>query len=307
MACCLLIPVACSDEEMGKGNAAFEITDAPIDDASVSAVMVTIADIQVSGKSISGFTKQTIDIAAYQEGNTKLLATAMNLDARTYSNLTLVLDLDHDANGDAPGCYVRTTDNVKHKLRSTTSATLEIPISKTWEVQRNATSNIVLDFDLRKSIVHSDNTEAQYRFVNDDNLSGAIRVVNKSKTGTISGSYTETEATNADEVIVYAYKKGTFSFSSEMQPQGEDGVQFSHAIASAQVKESLTGKTFKLALLEAGEYELIFASYNEDASGQMTLTAVHESEMKMNGSVINALTLQSQATANVSINITGLF
>jgi hypothetical protein len=307
MACCMLFLVACGDEEMGQGNAEFEITDAPIDDASVDAVMVTVADVKVNGTSISGFTKQTINLKAYQEGNTKLLATALKLDAKSYSKLTLVLDLDHDVNGDAPGCYVRTTDATKYKLSSTASGTMDVVLTKTWKVQNNTTNKIVLDFDLRKSIVYSDNAEARYRFVNEDNLQSSIRVVEKSNTGTIKGSYMETESTNADEVIVYAYKKGTFSFSHEMQPQGEDGMLFSNAVASAQVKESLTGKTFTLALLEAGEYELRFASYNENASGQMEFSAMHQSEIKQNDSVISSITLHGEVTTNISTNITGLF
>src|SRR5688572_27253765 len=91
---------ACSDNEpMGKGDVDFEITDAPCDDASVKGVFVTIAEVRIDGKPIPGFTKQTIDLKAYQEGNTKLLVGAKQLDAKSYNNLTLVLDANTDASG----------------------------------------------------------------------------------------------------------------------------------------------------------------------------------------------------------------
>jgi len=96
--------IACDDtsEPMGKGDVEFEITDAPSDDASVKGVWVTVADLKVDGKSVPSFAKQTIDLTAYQEGNTKLLATAGQLDAKSYNKLTLVLDLEKDQNGNTP-------------------------------------------------------------------------------------------------------------------------------------------------------------------------------------------------------------
>src|SRR5688500_11489489 len=85
--------MACSDDAEtlnGKGEVEFELTDSPADDANIKGVMVTIAEIQVDGKSISGFSKQTIDVKAYQEGATKLLAS-VQVDAKTYRNVVLVL------------------------------------------------------------------------------------------------------------------------------------------------------------------------------------------------------------------------
>jgi len=300
----MLVFSACNDEEMGKGNVEFEITDAPIDDASVDAVMVTVADVKVNGVSVAGFTRQTINLKAYQEGNTKLLATAMQLDAKTYNNLTLVLDLDRDADGNSPGCYVRTVDNTKYKLRTTASGTLDVVLSKAWNVRSNATTKVVLDFDLRKSIAYSENAEIRYRFVSDNNLREAIRIVAKENAGTIKGSYQESTNSNADVVIAYAYKRGTFNASTETQAQGEDNLLFAKAVSSVKVKQGLTGKTFTLALLEAGEYEIYFASYNE-STGKMMFSAMLTSETQVDGSVSNFVTVKGELTTNISANITG--
>ena len=304
---CLFFMGACNDEDMGTGDVEFEITDAPIDDASVSAVMVTIADVKINGQSISGFSKQTINLMAYQDGNTKALATALQLDARTYNNLTLVLDLDQDADGDAPGCYVRTLDNTKYKLKSTASGTLELTINKGWTVRKNVTTNIVLDFDLRKSITYSENTEQKYRFVSDANLTNAIRVVAKANAGKIEGSYEETVASEADQVIVFAYKKGTFNETVETQPQDDDNLLFANAVASTKVKSSLTGKTFVLALLEEGEYELYFAKYMEEGEGEVRYNALLQSETSVNGTPSGWVVLKANLTTTISSNITGLF
>ena len=165
----------------------------------------------------------------------------------------------------------------------------------------------MLDFDLRKSITYAENAETRYRFVSDHNLREAIRIVAKGNAGTIKGSYQESTSSNADQVIVYAYKRGAFNAFMETQPQGEDKLLFAKAVSSVKVKQGFTGaKTFTLALLEAGEYELHFAAYNESA-GKMMFSTMLSSEIKVNGSVINYVTLQSEVTTNISTNITGLF
>ena len=100
MSCLILILAACNEDDAAPrnmGSVQFEITDAPIDDASVKSVFVTVADIKVDGQSISGFNKTTIDVLAFQNGNTSFLADT-ELEAKTYTDLTLVLDFENDEN-----------------------------------------------------------------------------------------------------------------------------------------------------------------------------------------------------------------
>jgi hypothetical protein len=294
-----------SNETAGEGDVEFEITDSPIDDANVKSVMVTVADVKVDGQSLSGFTKQTIDLKAYQDGNTKLLGNA-HMAARTYSKITLVLDLDADANGNAPGCYVLSQDNTKYKLKSTTSGKTDITISQGWKVAKETTTKIVMDFDLRKSVRYSDDPAIRYSFVSDANLQSAVRVVTKEKSGTIKGSYEESSSVNAETIVVYAYKKGTFNATTETQAQGADGIQFKNAVASAGVKESLTGKVFTVAYLPEGEYELHFAAYSKNTtSGKVAFEAMLQSETNVDGSVANIIKVQGSASINISAVING--
>ena len=299
-----LMLAACNEEApMGKGDVDFEITDAPTDDASVKSVFVTIAEVRIGGQPVPGFTKQTIDLKAYQEGNTKLFASAKQLDAKSYNNLTLVLDVNTDASGNTPGCYVQTVDNAKYKLRNDANAMMEIAINKGWTVASNTKSTVVLDFDLRKSIRYMSDPAVKYNFVSNGELSSAIRVVNKANTGTISGSYQESSSSNADKIIVYAYKKGTFSASSETSAQGESQIYFANATASAEVKQGITGKTFKLALLESGDYELYFSAYKKDTSGRLAFQSMLTSETSVNGQVGNIIKVDAGATINVAAMI----
>jgi len=302
----VLALTSCSDNEpMGKGDADFEITDATSDDASVKGVFVTVTDIKLNGKSISGFTKQTIDLKAYQEGNTKLLVTSQ-LDAKTYSTLTLVLDLNTDEHGNSPGCYVLNNDNVKFKLRESTTGKEEITLAKTFKITSNNKSKIVLDFDLRKSIRSVEDQSIRYSFVSAENMKASVRVVVKEKTGNISGIYTEEQNTNSDYIIVYAYHKGTFNASTELQGDASDNIYFKNAVSSALVKDNLGVKTYTLALLEEGEYEFHFASYTKNSeTGRLSFTNMLQSETSLNGSVGNYFTIKAGASLALSSSIKG--
>jgi hypothetical protein len=301
--------MACDDdsnEPMGQGEVEFEITDAPVDDASVKSVVVTVADVKVDGQSLSGFTKQTIDLKAYFDGNTRILGNAV-MDARTYSNVALVLDLDTDAQGNSPGCYVLGQDNIKYKLKSTATGKTDIIINQSWKAAKDTKTKIVMDFDLRKSIRYSDDPAVRYSFVSDNNLQAAVRLVAREKSGTLKGSYQENSDVNTEKIIVYAYKKGTFNAATETQAQGTDGTYFKNAVASAEVKDGLTGKIYTLAFLQEGDYELYFAAYSKNTStGRVSFDAMLQSETSVDGTVASIIRVKAATSINLSTSIKGI-
>ena len=306
--CAMLLFSACEDSNdvVGTGEAEFEITDSPSDDAAVKGVFVTIADIKVDGKSVSGFSKQTIDLKAYQDGKTKLLGTT-SLDAKTYNTLTLVLDAGADASDNAPGCYVQTTDDVKYKLSNTATGQLEVIINNTWKVSNGVKSKFIIDFDLRKSIRRSDDPSVRYTFVSDNDLHSSVRLITHSNAGSIEGSYEDQAGSGMEKVIVYAYKKGAFNASAEIQPQSEDGIVFKNAIASAEVRAKLTGNVYTFAFLEEGEYELHFAGYKEDSgTGRFAFQSMLESETTVDGSVDNVVTIEGGIKIAITSKIIGM-
>jgi len=291
----------------GKGQVEFQITDSPSNDANISGVFVTVTEVRVDGKAISGFSKQTVNLKALQNGVTKVLGTT-ELAAKSYGTISLVLDLDSDENGNAPGSYVQTTDNIKYKLGNSTntSGTIEVALSKTWEVKNQATTQLIFDFNLDKAIKYSDNTSIRYRFVSATNLPAAVRMVSKSEAATVKGTYTESTASNAAKVVVYAYKKGTYNASTETIPQGDDAIMFKNAISSTTVVTGLAGNTYSLAYLDLGEYELHFARYdNESATNRFIFKTILPAELKLNGSVVSTINIQSNADITLAATISG--
>jgi hypothetical protein len=306
--CAVILFTSCEDsnEPAGKGNVQFEITDAPSDDANVKNVFVTVTDIKVDGKSIGGVTKTTVDLKAYNEGTTKVLAMASQFDAKSYSNVTLVLDLNTDASGNSPGCYVQTYDGASYKLKETADGTSEVVASRDFEVASNATTKVVLDFDLRKSIAYDANDQVHYKFVSNSDLGKAVQLVIREKSGTIKGTYNESTSTGSEKVVVYAYKKGTFSASTETQPQGEHQMYFMNATGSAEVKSSLNGRVFTIAFLEEGDYELYFASYESSPSGRSSFKGVLQAEMSVDGAIGNRIKVEAGVTVSISTVVKGI-
>lgn len=261
---------ACSKDDDNpsiNGTLEFEITDAPIDDASIQGAFVTVTAVKVDGETISNFSgKQTIDLMAYQNGNTKALGLA-ELEAGTYSNIALVLDYEQDASGNAPGCYILTDDGTRHNLGNSTNASNEILITnEEFTVEDGSSATVVLDFDLRKSVTYENqsSTSDKYEFVTENELRSAIRVVAEANTGEVSGKCQD-DLDLADRIVVYAYAKGTYNRDTEMNGQGASNIQFKNAVASAIVDEQ---GNYTLAFLEEGDYELHFFAYERPANGQ---------------------------------------
>lgn len=285
------------DTNSGSGSAstAIKVTDAPMDDVNVSGAFVTISEIKVDGQTVQGFTKTTVDLAAYQNGNTKTLGN-FNLEGKTYSNITFVLDFDSDANGNAPGSYVLTTGNVKHKLSSTSNI---ITVTKNFTLQSNASNSIVADFDLRKMIIaQSGNPADQYDFATTAELQNDVRVVAENNAGTISGTLTD-GVSGSSKTVAYVYKKGTYNRTTEMQGQGASNVQFSNAVSSTLVG---AGGSYQLHFLEAGDYEVHYASYKDtNADGKYELQGTL---VVLTGAEIDILNLHMNVNATLTLNAT---
>ena len=263
-----------------KARARIEITDAPIDDPNVSGVFVTIADVKINGKSWAGFSgAATFDLLALQQGATRLLGEG-ELETGVYDDIVLVLQTDADANGNSPGCYVLDEQGMKHAIAGSNS--LSIRTNGMIATTIGATTSAVIDFDLRRSVVNQQDSNMEYQFVTEAELPGALRIMEKESTGSISGHVSD-GVSGSEKIIVYAYEKGDFE-TDEKFPQGPSSILFKNAVSSAVVQSD---GSFKLAFMETGNYELHFISYTQNAQGQ--LQARGELQMNVLGTVLSDL------------------
>jgi len=263
--------VSCAEDDdvnSDQSELRIEITDAPIDDASVKGAIVTVADVRVDGESFAGFQgKQTIDLLAYQNGDTRLLGEGM-LESSSFSQISLVLDYEEDENGESPGCYILKEDNSKEDLSIDASGQQTINISNSgFTVEEGSSSTVVLDFDLRKAVKREDANQENYEFAVESQLRTAVRANKSSETGMVKGKC-QNAYNFADKVVVYAYQEG--SFNKETETTGNGSIQFQNAVNSAVVAED---GSYELHFLKEGNYELYFAAYDDsDEDGQFELT-----------------------------------
>ncbi|MBO6533654.1 MAG: DUF4382 domain-containing protein [Muricauda sp.] len=276
-------------------NATYKITDAPVDHAEIEAVFVTVSDVRVDGTSLEGFTKTTFDLSALVNGQTKTLGD-LQMEAGSYSNIELVLDYEADMDGNSPGCYVEMANGTKDKIES---ASQTINVTDSFEVFATNTNEIIIDFDLRKTLKEEEGTlESDFNFVSTSELSAGLRTVNKETTGEIKGTVNDAQDTS-DKIVVYAYKKGTYNAEVETQEQGESNIRFANAVTSAEVGG--INNSYSLNFLASGEYELIFVSYTKDGN-QFYFNSTLEVE-STTGLDLGALEVTSalQLSANVTV------
>ena len=294
---CLSLVYSCSEDDQGTPenpeayNTKVSITDAPIDNANVQAAFITISEVNVNGKSIEGFQKTTVEISSLQNGNSELLGN-LDLKSGTTSGITLVLDNESDASGEAPGNYILTADSEKKALVATSGI---IEITDNVDIQAVENNEIVLDFDLRKTIVEDEST-GDYKFVSETKLGNSIRAVNSMETGIISGSVSNMNSSDAETMVAFVYKKGTYT---EAEAASENNVGFSNAISSSSVNNA--DGNFELHFIEEGDYELHFASFSDtNSNGSMAF------EGMMDASSATAIDLQAfsvEANSEITMEV----
>ncbi|MFT4831878.1 MAG: hypothetical protein ACI815_001529 [Psychroserpens sp.] len=295
--------VSCSDNNDDQGmdaesyDTTFKVTDAPIDNANVEAVVVTITNVKVDGKALEAFTATTVNLAALVNGKTETLGN-LGLKAGSYSNIEFVLDFEKDVNGNAPGCYVEMADGTKDALVASSN---KIAIQDKFEVLAKPANEVVIDFDLRKTVKEDQNTlSSDFNFVTMSELSAGIRVVNEDLSGRISGTANDANNTS-DKIIVYAYEKGKYNADAETKGSGASNVIFANAVTSSEVS-GLSG-SYNLSFLKEGGYELVFASYTED-NNEFFFSSMLNAE-STTGLNLGAISVTSSVQIDANVTITG--
>lgn len=283
-----------NSDSVDQGKVRLEITDAPIDDASVEAAFITVSEIKIDGNAVEDFNKTTFNLLDYQEGDTKLL-TEKTLTTGTYNKITLVLS-NTDADGNGPGCYILDDNGKKHPLSLNT---ISLSLGKTFDIVLGETLDLVIDYDLRKIVQYTGDASDSYEFTS--SFDGGIRVVNKAETGVIEG-HAESAFQGSDKVIVYAYAKGTYDRDAEANSTLEPHKQFPKAITSVAVDDD---GTYELHFLHEGTYEIHFVSYEEQADGSMSLQGTLQYDILGELSTDNIVVTATETT-EINISVTGI-
>lgn len=299
MTSCLKDPITNNPNPDNTARARFEMTDAPVDDPNVKAMFITVSDIMIDGKSWTGFAgKTTFDLLSFQKGLTKLLGEG-TLDAASYNEIELVLDTGTDANGDSPGCFIKDALGVKRKLGD--GSQMVIKAKGSFTTKAGETTDAVIDMDLRKAIVYQSGSSTDFQFVTNPELLTAVRLMDKSQTGSVKGNCTD-GVSGSDQVIVFAYKKGTYD-NNEKFPQGASQIQFKNAVTSSVVASN---GAFNLSFLESGAYELHFISFKLDGNGKLQPKGELQLSLIDSTLDLNQLNITADTSVQIDLMVTGI-
>ena len=258
----ILLLHACADNEAIRGRLTLSLTDAPSDADNIKEVNLSITSIDVltegseSWQTIKSFEDPiTVDLLEYTQGDSYDL-TEQYLTPGNYKGLRLQLSIANVDNGLTvfPQSNLVFTNGTQETLFVENGGTDFIEVRSPFSIATNQTTFLTLDFDVRKSIII---TNQGYR------LRPSMRMVDDQSAGAIDGQFRD--FADYDKVVVYAYETGDFT------PGETNGTpSFANSISAARVQNS-KGGTFTIAFLPGGSYDLIFVELKDDGSTNAVL------------------------------------
>lgn len=223
------------------GHVNLDVTDAAVDGASKVFVQfgsVTLKPAAAAAVTVTFNPPLTIDLLALEGGGTASLLSDRRLTDGNYDSVTLAVNAD----GSGDDSYVVLSDGTQRPLQLINGNGLTL--TRGFSVPRDGTRNFVIDFNLRKSILDPLTGTTTYR------LRPALRLVDRDKSGAISGTFAGAGASGCKPAIyVYAGAGATL---------GDEGSS-SPPLTSALLKVQDTtpaSYTFTVPFLEPGTYTL---------------------------------------------------
>ncbi len=227
------------------GTATMNITDAPVDADEVVGVHVAFDAVHYKPAGSEWVVEdlnetRVINLLDLQDGNSSLLVSQTELPTGRINQVRFVINYD--------ASFIEL--NISNSI---TTQSLNVPSGEEkvvggFVVPAGGDVNITADFDVRKSLVLSNNG-TKY------SLKPTIKIVDNSQVGEISG--TVNVDTN-NTVIVYAYADETFI----------EGDEIANDFYNAATSSDATDGDYTLAWLVAGTYDLVVVEL--DTTGDTT-------------------------------------
>lgn len=280
--------VGCSnnDDVSESGEANVSMTDAAVDYKNVNAVYLSVSEVQATAngqsRTIARFdSPKQFNLMAYQNGQTYAMGKG-DLKVGSYSDLRFVMSGEADS-------YIEMKDGSKKDLVIENATSAGYKVSGAFNVAANATTDLVADVDLRKALVTT--TDGAFK------LRTTGRLVNSANTGMIKGNVS---GSSEERLVVYAYKKGTYTASEEAEP-AQGRTRFENSVNSAIVAND---GSYTLAFMEEGEYEFVVAAFeNTDNDEDLEFKSSLNAEVSIAGSVFDVIELESNSTLTANILI----
>lgn len=249
---------SCSEDEAPdqQGKVKMYITDAPIDDANVEAVVISISKIEMNGPkgwtTVKEFaTPFSVNVLDYQNGASYFISEE-TVVAGDYTQARFTLNATTTSNGteSSPPSFIRFKDGTKKALFLNGDSQEGYTTIGAVNVVANSTTDVTLDFDARRSVTESNSGKFMVK--------PAIRIIDTKNAAKIEGSFTD--YSKFSKVVAYLYEKGKYT-AGEANVSADGEARFKNSVTSAAV--DVTGN-FNMALVNTGKYDIVLVSNSSD-------------------------------------------
>jgi len=264
-----------SGSDNGTGSLTVGITDAPID--SASSVVVTFSGVELKPKGGDAFSidfaaDKTLDLMTLQGTNRAVILDGEPVPAGDYEWMRLKVKADPDVAGDS---YIQLeSDGAQCELRVPSGGETGLKMIRGFKVGVGATTDLTVDFDVRKSIVEPPGQEGADPLVCGGQvflLKPVLRVIDNLQVGSISGTVDAAligAACPADLSAPYpgnVYLFGPVPTGVTVTPDDYDGIvddpNGDDALTSARVDPNTFEYT--IGFVPAGNYVIAYTCDND--------------------------------------------
>lgn len=223
------------------GHVNLDVSDAAVD--NVSKVFVQFSSVSLKPASGDAVVETfnpplVIDLLSLEDGSSARLLDNRRLNDGNYDSISLTLSADGSGNDS----YVVLSDGSKQALTLAANALSGVTVGGGFSVARNGTRNLVIDFDLRKSLLAPLAGTSAYRLV------PSLRLIDRDNSGTISGSFAGAGASGCTPAVYF--------YSGTNATLGDEG-SATPPLTSARVRAQNTTPvtyTYTRAFLAPGSY-----------------------------------------------------
>jgi len=245
------------------GQMSLGVTDTPVDSAAKVVVAFTGVELQgPNGLITEKFSKEkTIDLLSLQGNASSQLLDNVTVDAGDYQWIRLDLDLSKS--------YIQLDNGNQYPLTIPSGAQTGLKLVSGFTVAQGSKTDFVIDFNLRKALTMTANqSTGAVTYI----LKPALRLINKQKVGSISGTASANLTVNGTAISSTSCSPSVYVYSgTSITPEGFDATVSggTQPLTSATLKlNSNTGNyDYTVGFLAAGTYSLAVTCAANDTSG----------------------------------------
>lgn len=258
-----LMLAACNGESSNTGQLSIAVTDAPVD--SATAVVVQFTGIELHGpdgqKTITFESPRSIDLLALTGTDSQQLLDDIELPAGQYHWMRLMVNAERVV----IDSYIDLEDGSRHSLFIPSGAETGLKLVSGFVIPAGGSADFTIDFDLRKSVHEPENAIGDYL------LRPALRIVDNTEVGNISGTVSHTLVGSECSPVVYLF------VGANETPDDEDANAPNPITSAIPVMNANTGDyDYEIGFILEGDYTASFSCDGDldepDIDDAMTFT-----------------------------------